>query len=73
VVCDLHMPDVDGRTLYRVIARRPPPRPAFLFVTGYAHGSPYAEFIQAAQVPVLAKPFGISVLRGSVRRRLSRP
>jgi CheY-like chemotaxis protein len=73
VVCDLHMPDVDGRALYRVIARRPPPRPAFLFVTGYAHGSPYAEFIQAAQVPVLAKPFGISVLRGSVRRRLSRP
>jgi len=73
VLCDLHMPEVDGRALYRVIARRPPPGPAFLFVTGYPHGRPYAEFLRAAQVPVLAEPFAISVLRGSVRRLLSRP
>jgi CheY-like chemotaxis protein len=73
VVCDLHMPDVDGRAIYRVIGRRPPPRPAFLFVTGYAHASPYEEFVKAVQVPVVAKPFAITVLRGTVRRILSGP
>jgi CheY-like chemotaxis protein len=71
IVCDLDMPDVDGRALYRAIERRLPPRPAFLFVTGYAHGRPYEEFLRAAQVPVLSKPFAISVLRGSVRRILN--
>ena len=71
IVCDLDMPDVDGRAIYRVIGRRAPPRPAFLFVTGYAHTGPYEEFVRAAQVPVLAKPFAISVLRGTVRRLLS--
>ena len=38
IVCDLHMPDRDGPVVYRAIERRPPPRPAFLFVTGYAEG-----------------------------------
>ena len=71
IVCDLDMPDVDGRAIYRVIGRRAPPRPAFLFVTGYAHTGPYEEFVRAAQAPVLAKPFAISVLRGSVHRILS--
>jgi CheY-like chemotaxis protein len=36
IVCDLHMPDRDGPAVYRALARRSPPRPAFLFVTGYA-------------------------------------
>jgi CheY-like chemotaxis protein len=71
VVCDLHMPNRDGPAVYRAIARRPPPRPAFLFITGYADAGPYEEFIRAAQVPVLVKPFAITVLRGTVRRLLS--
>lgn len=73
VVCDLHLPDVDGRAIYRVVARRLPPRPEFLFVSGYAHASPYEEFIKAVQVPVLVKPFAITVLRGTVSRILSGP
>src|SRR5580765_4276332 len=36
IVCDLHMTDRDGPAVYRAIERRAPPRPAFLFVTGYA-------------------------------------
>jgi CheY-like chemotaxis protein len=71
IVCDLQMPDVDGRAIYRVIARRPSPRPAFLFVTGYADAGPYEEFLNAAQEPVVSKPFDINVLRGLVRRILS--
>jgi CheY-like chemotaxis protein len=71
VVCDLHMPDRDGPAVYRATERRPPPRPAFLFVTGYADAGPYEEFLQATQAPVLAKPFAITVLRGMVRRILT--
>jgi two-component system NtrC family sensor kinase len=70
IVCDLHMPDRDGPAVYRAIERRPPPRPAFLFVTGYADGGPYEEFIRATQAPVMIKPFGIDVLRETVSRLL---
>ena len=70
IVCDLHMPDRAGPAFYRAIERRPPPRPAFLFVTGYADGGPYEEFIRATQAPVMIKPFGIDVLRETVRRLL---
>jgi CheY-like chemotaxis protein len=73
IVCDLQMPDVDGRAVYRVIARRPAPRPAFLFVTGYADAGPYEEFLSAAQESVVGKPFDLNVLRGIVRRILSGP
>jgi len=40
ILMDLHRPDVGGRAIYRAIARRPPPRLAFLVVTCYAHGRP---------------------------------
>lgn len=71
VVCDLHMPDRDGPAVYRALARRPPPRPAFLFVTGYADAGPYEEFLRTTQVPVLVKPFEIKLLRETVSRLLS--
>jgi CheY-like chemotaxis protein len=70
IVCDLHMPDRDGPAVYRATERRPPPRPAFLFVTGYADGGPYEGFIRATQAPVMTKPFGIDVLRETVSRLL---
>jgi two-component system NtrC family sensor kinase len=70
LVCDLHMPDRDGPAVYRAIERRAPPRPAFLFVTGYADGGPYEEFVRATQAPVMIKPFGIDVLRETVSRLL---
>jgi len=71
IVCDLHMPDRDGPAVYRALARRPPPRPAFLFVTGYADAGPYEEFLRTTQVPLLVKPFEINVLRETVSRLLS--
>src|SRR6266851_2254337 len=43
IVCDLHMTDRDGPAVYRAIERRASPRPAFLFVTGYADAGPYEE------------------------------
>jgi len=70
IVCDLYMSDRDGPAVYRAIERRSPPRPAVLFITGYADAGPYEEFLRAAQVPVMIKPFGIDVLRETVRRML---
>lgn len=70
VVCDLDMPDLDGPAVYRTIAQQSPPRPAVLFVTGYADAGPYAEFLRATQAPVVGKPFEINVLRQTVRRKL---
>ena len=71
IVCDLHMPDRDGPAVYRALARRPPPRPAVLFVTGYADAGPYKEFLRTVPVTVVGKPFDINALRETVSRLLS--
>jgi CheY-like chemotaxis protein len=71
IVCDLHMPDRDGPALHRAMARQPLPRPAILFVTGYAHAGPYDEFLNTTQASVVSKPFTLSTLRETVRRVLS--
>ena len=73
IVCDLHMPDRDGPAVYRAIERRPPPRPAFLFITGYADAGPYEEFLRTVPVTVVGKPFDINALREIVSRLLSGP
>lgn len=71
VVCDLSMSGLDGRAVYHVIERQPPPRPAMLFLTGHAAAGPYKDFLRTAHVPVVIKPFDINVLRETVRRMLS--
>ncbi len=73
IVCDLDMPDVDGRAIYRAIEQTPPPRPAVLFVTGYADAGPYEEFLRTVPVTVVGKPFDINALRETVSRLLSEP
>lgn len=71
VVCDLHMADLDGATVYRTIEQRPSSRPAVLFVTGAADAGRYKAFLKATQAPVVGKPFAIDALRETVRRLLS--
>lgn len=70
VVCDLHMPDLDGASVYRAIERQPSPRPAVVFVTGAAGTGRYKAFLKTTQAPVVGKPFDIDVLRETVRRLL---
>lgn len=70
VLCDVDMPDLDGRVVYRAIQQQPPPRPAVVFITGYAVAGAYEEFLRTAQAPVVGKPFEINVLRQIVRRML---
>jgi CheY-like chemotaxis protein len=71
VVSDLDMPDLDVVAVSCAIARQPPPRPALMFVTGYADAGPYEDFLRTVPVPVVGKPFDINVLREIVSRLLS--
>jgi len=70
IVCDLHMPEVDGREIYQVIQHRPAPRPPVLFVSGYHDSDEYESFLRAGRLPALAKPFTVDALRESVGRLL---
>jgi CheY-like chemotaxis protein len=71
VVCDLHMPGVDGPALYGTAQRQLASVPSFIFITGYAAVGPYEDFIRTTQAPVLGKPFDIQALRETVRRVVS--
>jgi CheY-like chemotaxis protein len=71
LVCDLDMPDLDVVAVSCAIARQPPPRPALMFVTGYADAGPYEDWLRTTPAPVVGKPFDINVLRGTLRRLLS--
>lgn len=71
VVCDMHMPGVDGPALYGTAQRQLASVPSFVFVTGYADVGPYEDFIRTTQAPVLGKPFDIQALRETVRRVVS--
>lgn len=70
VVCDVRMPDVDGKAVFRVVAQLGPPRPVVLFMTGYGDSPTDSEFLQATAAVVLAKPLGIDALLERVRRLL---
>ena len=71
VVCDVRMPDVDGRAVFRAVAQLVPPRPVVLFMTGYGDSPTDSDFLQATAAVVLAKPLGIDELLERVRRLLT--
>ena len=70
VVCDVRMPDVDGRAVFHAVGQLMPPRPIVLFMTGYGDSPTESEFLQTTGAVVLAKPFGIDELLARVRRHL---
>jgi PAS domain S-box-containing protein len=58
IVSDLHMPDVDGATLWREVrARDPVLARRMLFVTGDTLSPSVRQFLDDARCPGLAKPF----------------
>ncbi|HET9926476.1 MAG TPA: response regulator [Methylomirabilota bacterium] len=71
VVCDVRMPDVDGKAVFRAVAQLMPPRPVVLFMTGYGDSPTDSEFLQATAAVVLAKPLGIDALLERVRHLLT--
>jgi DNA-binding response OmpR family regulator len=67
VVCDVRMPDVDGKEVFRAVAQLGSPRPVVLFMTGYGDSPTDSEFLQTTAAVVLAKPLGIDALLERVR------
>ena len=58
VLCDLHMPGMNGPTLYDAVRAKWPNQAArFVFVTGAARGSEFEQFVRSTDRPVIQKPF----------------
>ncbi|MCK6548627.1 sigma-54 dependent transcriptional regulator [Myxococcota bacterium] len=72
VVCDLHMPDVDGLDVLRFAAELSP-RPPFIVLTGYGSVSVAVEAMKRGASDFLEKPVGIDDLRATIQAVLSRP
>jgi two-component system NtrC family sensor kinase len=72
VICDLKMPRVDGRTLYRAIASASPALARrVIFVTGDVAGSDVEAFLADTGCRWLAKPFRLADLLRAVRDTLA--
>lgn len=71
VVCDMKMPGLDGRHVYRALldARSPLVR-RFLFVTGDVLGQSTREFLRVHRLPHVAKPFRLEEFSNKVQLAL---
>jgi DNA-binding response OmpR family regulator len=68
VILDLVLPDANGLSLYRQIARRKPVlRPRVIFVTGAMDKREARSFVKLLDNPVLLKPFHLEELVEAVR------
>jgi len=73
LVCDLHMPHLDGPGLYRELLRLASPlAQRLVFVTADMLSPRTSEFLESCAVPCLAKPFLVEELKGLVRNALVR-
>ncbi len=73
LICDLQMPHLDGRSLYRELSRLGNPlAQRLVFVTGDMLSPRTVEFLESNAVPCLAKPFLVEELKEFVHRALSR-
>jgi CheY-like chemotaxis protein len=72
IISDLHMPELDGRGLYREIEWwQPALLSRLIFITGAAERHEYQRFLQEIVVPILRKPFDVADLLRAVRLVLS--
>jgi DNA-binding response OmpR family regulator len=73
VILDLLLPDANGLSLFRQIARRKPlMKPRVIFVTGAMDRREARRFGKLIDNPVLLKPFRLDDLVGAVRDLESR-
>jgi CheY-like chemotaxis protein len=72
VICDLKMPRVDGKMLYRAIAAATPALARrVIFVTGDVAGTDAERFLEETGCAWLAKPFRLGDLLRTVRETLA--
>jgi two-component system NtrC family sensor kinase len=73
VVCDLKMPDLDGKRFYESLVHAGSPlRQRIIFVTGDTLTPHTLAFLQEYRLPYVAKPFRVEELRHAVGRILNR-
>ena len=73
LLCDMHMPALDGPGLYRALAQAHPHLLSrFILLTGDTLSPEAQEFLAASGAPYLAKPFRAVELRRVVRHTLQR-
>jgi CheY-like chemotaxis protein len=71
ILCDLMMPDVSGMDLYEELRKTAPAVAArVVFVTGGAFTHRAREFLEAASVERIEKPFDMDKLRRLLRMRI---
>jgi DNA-binding response OmpR family regulator len=71
VICDIKMPDLDGREMYRMLTEEGrATREQLLFVTGDIVTPSTREFLQANRLAFVAKPFRLEELMERIRQML---
>jgi two-component system NtrC family sensor kinase len=72
IICDLRMPHLDGRGIYRELAAKGSPmQRRLMFVTGDTLAPRTLEFLEKSGLPFLAKPFLVEELKTVVEQALS--
>jgi len=71
IVCDLHMPDLDGPAFYAILARQYPAiRQRVIFLTGDTGGVGNRTFLTQCGRPWLRKPCPIATIRRAIQHVL---
>ena len=55
IVCDLHMPEVDGMDVYRAVQERLAAPPAMLFLSGFHDSAKYLPFARETGVVSMSR------------------
>jgi polar amino acid transport system substrate-binding protein len=70
-ICDIKMPEIDGKHFYQALDRaKNPLRNRFLFVTGDVLAGHTRDFLQRNHLPHVAKPFRVEELVEKIREVL---
>ena len=71
ILCDLHMPDLDGAAFYAILGRQYPAlRQRVIFLTGDTRGSATKTFLTQSARPWLRKPCPIATIRQAIQHVL---
>jgi CheY-like chemotaxis protein len=71
ILCDVHMPDLDGPAFYAILVRQYPAlRQRVIFLTGDTRGSANQTFLTQSGRPWLRKPSPIATIRRAIQHVL---